>query len=236
MNDTSTTRPASTISVDTSAMRRMFSTRSASVKPRSRFRPWRTLSPSSRYVRTPRACSFDSTMLAIVDLPDPDRPVNHTTAGPWSFWPARAALSTFTSCQWMLCERRSAKCSRPGTDGDVGQLVDDDEATGVAVDVVGVERDRPIEADVAHADLVQLERRSPRDGRACSRRPGTSGGRSSRRPCGCRSSSGTAGRAASRPRASTRRAPRTGRPPRPACRRRRSGRRGWRRSRRRAST
>ena len=85
MNDTSTTSPASTISADTSAMRRMFSTRSASVNPRSRFKPWRTLSPSSRYVRTPSACSFDSTMLAIVDLPDPESPVSHTTAGLWLF-------------------------------------------------------------------------------------------------------------------------------------------------------
>ena len=48
MNDTSTIRPASTNSFAVSATRRMFSTRSASVKPRSRLRPWRTLSPSSR--------------------------------------------------------------------------------------------------------------------------------------------------------------------------------------------
>ena len=39
-------KPASAIKRATSATRRMFSTRSASVKPRSRLRPWRTLSPS----------------------------------------------------------------------------------------------------------------------------------------------------------------------------------------------
>ena len=39
MNDTSTISPASTISVATSATRRMFSTRSASVKPRSLVEP-----------------------------------------------------------------------------------------------------------------------------------------------------------------------------------------------------
>ena len=38
---------SSVISFATSVARRMFSTRSASVKPRSRFSPWRTLSPSS---------------------------------------------------------------------------------------------------------------------------------------------------------------------------------------------
>ena len=48
MNETSTMRPASTMMRATSATRRMFSTRSASVKPRSLFSPWRTLSPSSR--------------------------------------------------------------------------------------------------------------------------------------------------------------------------------------------
>ena len=39
-----------------------------------------------------------------------------------------------------------------------GELVDHDEAAGVAVRVVRIERDRPIEAEVAHADLVELER------------------------------------------------------------------------------
>ena len=46
MNAVRTIRPASTMSFATSAMRRMFSTRSAAVKPRSLFSPWRTLSPS----------------------------------------------------------------------------------------------------------------------------------------------------------------------------------------------
>ena len=44
----STISPASAISAATSATRRMFSTRSSAVKPRSLLSPWRTLSPSSR--------------------------------------------------------------------------------------------------------------------------------------------------------------------------------------------
>ncbi|MNP54915.1 hypothetical protein D3C76_1495140 [compost metagenome] len=48
INDTSVINPASSIKRATSATRRIFSTRSASEKPRSLFRPWRTLSPSSR--------------------------------------------------------------------------------------------------------------------------------------------------------------------------------------------
>ena len=52
-----------------------------------------------------------STRLAIVDLPAPERPVNHSTRGFWPFAVARAALWTSTACQWMLCARRSAKLS-----------------------------------------------------------------------------------------------------------------------------
>src|SRR3569623_205308 len=48
MNAVSTISPASVISFATSPTRRIFSTRSASVKPRSRLRPCRRLSPSSR--------------------------------------------------------------------------------------------------------------------------------------------------------------------------------------------
>ena len=48
-------KPASTKSFATSATRRIFSTRSASVKPRSRLSPCRTLSPSSTNVRLPSA-------------------------------------------------------------------------------------------------------------------------------------------------------------------------------------
>ena len=44
-----------------------------------------------------------------------------------------------------------------GTDGDVGQPVDEDEAAGVADLLVGVERHRVGQAEFAQADLVELE-------------------------------------------------------------------------------
>ena len=47
IKETITISPASTIRRATSATRRIFSMRSVSVKPRSRLRPWRTLSPSN---------------------------------------------------------------------------------------------------------------------------------------------------------------------------------------------
>ena len=70
--------PASTMRRATSATRRTFSARSPGVKPRSLVSPERTLSPSRTKVRTPSRCSRRSTRFAIVDLPDPDSPVNHT--------------------------------------------------------------------------------------------------------------------------------------------------------------
>ena len=44
-----------------------------------------------------------------------------------------------------------------GADRVVRQAVDQDEAAGVAVLLVGVEGDRAVHGDVAHADLVQLQ-------------------------------------------------------------------------------
>ena len=51
----------------------------AHLKPRSLFRPCRTLSPSSRAVKWPLSCSMCSRVQATVDLPLPLRPVNHST-------------------------------------------------------------------------------------------------------------------------------------------------------------
>ena len=46
---------------------------------------------------------------------------------------------------------------QPGGDRGVGEAVDEDEPAHVAVLGVGVERDRAVEAEVADADLVELE-------------------------------------------------------------------------------
>jgi len=60
----------------TSDIRRMFSFLSFSEKPKSLFKPKRTLSPSKRYAASPCCRRYCSSAIAIVDFPDAERPVN----------------------------------------------------------------------------------------------------------------------------------------------------------------
>ena len=46
-------------------------------------------------------------MSATVDLPEPDSPVNHSTAGFWCLRLARASLSIEVAWRWTLEARRS---------------------------------------------------------------------------------------------------------------------------------
>jgi len=115
----SVTRPASTMSLATSPMRRTFSSRSSALKPRLQLSPWRTLSPSSSVVRMPRAASACSSVHATVDLPEPLRPVNHSTQPRWFSRRSLTSRDTAPSCQVMLSQRRStpavatpARCTR----------------------------------------------------------------------------------------------------------------------------
>lgn len=87
-------RPASAKSFDTSEIRRIFSIRSTSEKPRFLFRPHRILSPSRQYAGKPLLTTYSSkaklkyqnnielivitrlsrATYAMVDLPAPDNP------------------------------------------------------------------------------------------------------------------------------------------------------------------
>ena len=71
-----TISPASNINLATSLIRLIFFTY-LYLKPKSLFNPNRTLSPSNKYVLKPCSFSANSTSLAIVDFPEPERPVNH---------------------------------------------------------------------------------------------------------------------------------------------------------------
>jgi len=64
---------------DTSAARRIFSSRETMSKPRSLFNPLRSTSPSSSCASKPLLRSSGSKALLRVVFPDPDNPVNQIT-------------------------------------------------------------------------------------------------------------------------------------------------------------
>jgi len=99
MNADSTIVPASNIKLATSPIRLIFSLRPASSNARSLFNPWRTLSPSNRYVLKPLSKSFFSRATAKVDLPDPESPVNQMSCDFWFNNCSRSCL--FTLVCWV---------------------------------------------------------------------------------------------------------------------------------------
>ena len=99
MKATSTIRPASAISLATSADAADVLHAVGVGEAQIRFRPWRTLSPSSRKVWRPSANSFFSTRLAMVDLPAPRKAGEPEHAGCWRFSAARASRSMSSACQ-----------------------------------------------------------------------------------------------------------------------------------------
>ena len=84
----------------------------------------------------------------MVDFPAPDRPVNHSTAGRCLFCGA-GGLVDLDRLPVHVVRAAQREVQQPGTDGVVGDAIDEDEAAHVAVFGVGVERDGPVEAEVA---------------------------------------------------------------------------------------
>jgi hypothetical protein len=89
----------------------------------------------------------------MVDLPAPERPVNHSTQG---FWPLRARarlvhiqrlpMDIIRTAQRILNQTRANRL--------VGEPIDEDKAAGLAVLSVGIEWNLPVDPDVAYANLV----------------------------------------------------------------------------------
>ena len=138
----------------------------------------------------------------MVDLPEPERPVNQSTRGLLVLQPARARRgrrrAPANGC-WGAPEREA---DHAGGDGRVGEAVDQDEAAGVAVLLIGVEGDRRGGRDVDEADLVQLQHLRRRCARACRRRAVFQLGHRAPARCASCSSGDTGGRAAAAPRPS----------------------------------
>ena len=87
----------------TSAIRRMFSSRSFGENPRSLFSPNLTLSPSSLYVCLPRWRRCCSRAVAMVDFPEAERPVNQTVH-PFCLRSSLRSLRVRPACHVMFLE------------------------------------------------------------------------------------------------------------------------------------
>src|SRR5207253_5352419 len=159
MKAVSATMPASVNSFATSPMRRMFSVRSAGEKPRFLLRPWRTLSPSSTKACTLRSQSAFSSATAMVDFPEPERPVNQTVALRCPLRRSRSARVTAPWCQTMLvafCSAmRAVLIGRDEDCPDVGSGPGDYHRGGGAYRLGGGDRGRCMSyiAGAAHAAL-----------------------------------------------------------------------------------
>jgi hypothetical protein len=90
----------------TSPILLMFSFRSFSEKPKSLFKPNRTLSPSSLYADKPRCRRCCSSAVAMVDFPDAERPVNQMVRPRWPRSSLRSCRDK-EGCQVMFLFQRS---------------------------------------------------------------------------------------------------------------------------------
>ena len=97
-------------------------------------------------------------MSAMVDLPEPERPVNQTIAAFWCLMRARAALSTDRDVAVHVGGTSQPEVDHPRGGRLIGGAIDQDEGTGAAIVAIRIEGDGNTGREVADADLVQDER------------------------------------------------------------------------------
>src|SRR5207248_10522704 len=78
-------------------------------------------------------------------------------AGSLSLLPRACLLVDVHRLPVHVLRAAQSEVDQPGADGVVGEAVDEDEAAESAILAVGLERDRPVELELAHADVVELE-------------------------------------------------------------------------------
>ena len=93
----------------------------------------------------------------MVDLPEPDRPVNHSTAGFWPFGLGARILVHVERLPMDVGRAPQTEIDHAGADRRIGEAVDQDEAARVAVLVIGIEGDGLRRGDIAVADFVQMQ-------------------------------------------------------------------------------
>jgi hypothetical protein len=95
--------------------------------------------------------------LAIVDLPEPDRPVNHRQRGLLALDRGALGLVDVERLPVHVGGAVQREVERAAGDGGEALAVDQDEAAEQAVVRVRLEGDRLVEAEVHVGDLVELQ-------------------------------------------------------------------------------
>jgi hypothetical protein len=94
----------------------------------------------------------------MVDLPDPDRPVNQRITGFWAF---NARPCGFVDSELLYVDIGGAaqrEGDHPGRQRGIAEAVDEDECAGRPVALVGIDRYGHARREIAEADLVQGQR------------------------------------------------------------------------------
>ena len=151
--DTSTTVPLRVRSLETNAMRRMFSSRSDLLNPRSLQRCLRMTSPSITSMGRPYASNSVATARQMVVLPAPLRPVNHTVTPLCS---TRERWQQIRPCASSVRNGNGFN-DHAGGHRVVGHRVDQDEASGSAIPLIRITKDRRVEFKLSLANFVELQ-------------------------------------------------------------------------------
>ena len=106
-------------------------------------------------------------MLAIVLLPEPDKPREPEDRGPVRVQPGARRLVDHEALAVDVGRPPQAERDHARPDGRVREAIDQDEGAGLSILGVGIEGHRGRRRQIADADLVQCERDRPRCARAC---------------------------------------------------------------------
>ena len=93
----------------------------------------------------------------MVDLPAPDRPVNHSTLGFCEFCRARETPVDVDGLPMDVLRTAQREIKHAGTDGAVSQSVDQDESAQRRILRIGIERNRQIKLELADANVVEFQ-------------------------------------------------------------------------------
>ena len=103
----------------------------------------------------------------MVDLPEPDRPVNHSTAGFWPFMRGAGRLVHVQRLPMDIGGAAQAEIDHAGADRGVGEAVDQDEAAGIAIVAIGIEGQRLGQGEIGIADFVERQGLAAPDAPGC---------------------------------------------------------------------